>query len=199
MNQSIPIIILLLIPGTILAGDLMRGKQKTDRTIQLTAVVAATPEQVFQLWSTEEGVQRFFAPKARVGTQPGDPYEMIFEPEMDPDGSSFGTRGARLLKSERNRFLAFEWITFVATKDADTGPPYAPPEERNVNPLPTWVEIEIQPVSSEPVKTEVHLTHYGFKSGGKWDASFLYFQKGWARVLERLENYCREAGESEAL
>lgn len=191
MFNSIATILLLLIPATILAGDLMQGKHETDHTIRLTSIVSASPEQVFQLWSTEEGVTKFFAPKARIGKRAGDPYEMIFEPEMDPDGSSFGTKGARLLKIEENHLLAFEWITFVATRDADTGPPYMPPEERNANPLPTWVEIEIEPLHSDSSKTEVRLTHYGFRSGGKWDASFVYFQKGWARVLQRMEEYCR--------
>jgi hypothetical protein len=37
------------------AANLMAGKQKTDRTIFLEAIVAASPAEAFRLWTSRKG------------------------------------------------------------------------------------------------------------------------------------------------
>src|SRR3954471_22999768 len=91
--------------------DLMVGKQKTDRTIFLEAVIAAPPAEVFGLWTSAEGIKKFFAPDARVDATVGGRYEILFAPKKDPEGNSHGTKGARIVKLVPNKELAFEWIT----------------------------------------------------------------------------------------
>src|SRR6185436_19323027 len=109
-------------------------------TIRLEKMVACTPQRAFALWSTDDGVQAFFAPASRIGRAAGDEYTILFSPAADPQGLSHGTKGARILAMSPGRFLAFEWITFAG--DATLGrnaPPVAAASIRNESPLPTWV------------------------------------------------------------
>jgi uncharacterized protein YndB with AHSA1/START domain len=172
------------------AAALMEGKKATDRTIHLDTFVDLSPSEVFQLWTSVDGVKKFFAPEARIDARPGGRYTIIFFPSKDPDGDSHGTKGARVLELVPNRRLAFEWITFAGDEIlGHNAPPYAPPAERNVKPLPTWVEINFESVEGQPNKTHVVFAHYGFGDGEKWEKSYRWFGKAWKGVLDRLADY----------
>ena len=173
-------------------AHLMEGKQKTDRTIFLEATVDAPPAEVFRLWTSEEGIKKFFAPAARVEASVGGPYEIIFAPDKDPEGNSHGTKGARILRLVPGKELAFEWVTFAGDELLGrNAPPYAPAAERNVRPLPTWVELTFEPVKGQPEKTHVRFAHYGFREGEKWEKSHQWFERAWKGVLDELAAYCQ--------
>lgn len=179
--------------------NLMQGKQKTDRSIFLEATVAAPPAEVFRLWTSEDGIKKFFAPAARVEAIVGGRYEIIFAPAKDPEGNSHGTKGARILKLVPEKELAFEWVTFAGDELLGrNAPPYAPPAERNVRPLPTWVELTFEPVEGQPEKTQVRFAHYGFRDGEKWERSFHWFKRAWKGVLDELAAYCQNRKSAEA-
>ena len=180
-------------------ANLMQGKQKTDRTIFLEATVDASPAEVFRLWTSEEGIKKFFAPAARVEARVGGRYEIIFAPAKDPEGDSHGTKGARILKLVPEKELAFEWITFAGDELlSSNAPPYAPAAERNIRPLPTWVELTLESVATQPEKTHVRFTHYGFRAGEKWEKSFRWFERAWNGVLDELAAYCQNRKSSDA-
>ena len=171
---------------------LMSGKVKTDRTILLDVTVEAPPSDVFRLWTTADGIKKFFAPDARIDPIIGGRYQIIFFPAKDPEGISHGTKGARVLKLVADKELAFEWITFAGDELlGDNAPPYAPPAERNVDPLPTWVEMSFGAVEGKPNKTRVKFAHYGFRQGEKWEESYQWFKRAWDGVLNELATYCR--------
>jgi uncharacterized protein YndB with AHSA1/START domain len=173
--------------------SLMNGKLKTDRTIFLDAIVAAPPSTVFKLWTSEDGIRKFFAPNARIDPCVGGRYQVLFAPAQDPEGDSHGTKGARILKLVENRELAFEWITFAGDELlGKNAPPYAPPAERNINPLPTWVELAFERIEGEPNKTHLRFAHYGFREGEKWERSFQWFERAWKGVLNQLQSYCED-------
>jgi hypothetical protein len=96
-------------------APLMDGKVKTANTIVLEAETQCSPEESYALWSTAEGVQRFFAPAARIDARPGGEYTVLFFPDKDPEGLSHGTKGARVLKAVPGKSLALEWITFAVS------------------------------------------------------------------------------------
>jgi uncharacterized protein YndB with AHSA1/START domain len=172
--------------------NLMTGKQKTERTIVLDALVDAPPHEVFRLWTSAEGIKEFFAPDARVDAEAGGRYQVIFAPAKDPEGDSHGTKGARILKFVPDKELAFEWITFAGDELLGrNAPPYAPPAERNVRPLPTWVEMTFEAVEGQPNQTHVHFAHYGFREGEKWEQSYRWFGRAWKGVLDELVAYCQ--------
>lgn len=173
--------------------DLMLGKQKTDRTIFLETVVAAPPDEVFRLWTSVDGIKKFFAPEARIEATIGGRYQIIFAPARDPEGDSHGTNGARILKLVPNKGLAFEWITFAGDESLGrNAPPYAPAAERNVRPLPTWVELNFDAVPGKAEQTRLRFAHYGFREGEKWEKSFRWFERAWKGVLDALAAYCQD-------
>lgn len=181
-------------PAVAGAAGLMAGKSHTARTVRLEATVDCPPAEVYRLWTTSEGVKSFFAPDARIDARPGGRYQILFAPDRDPEGRSHGTTGARVLKLDPDREVAFEWITFAAdTLLGNNAPPYAPPAMREQRPLPTWVEIRLDPVPGDPGRTRVRFSHSGFRDGPLWERSFRWFSRVWAHVLESLAGHCRAA------
>ncbi len=181
---------------------LMAGKVETGRTIFLEATVSASPADVFRLWTTVDGVKKFLAPDARIDATPGGRYQIIFFPSKDPEGTSHGTKGARVLKVIPNREFAFEWITFagddIAGQNAPpSAPPSAPPAQRNAQPLPTWVELSFEPISGQLNQTHLKFSHHGFGEGELWDRSYHWFERAWKGVLDQLTNYCQNQNHAE--
>ena len=86
---------------------LMKGKVKTDRTVNLDAIVDASPADVYRLWTSADGVKKFFAPEAGIDPKIGGRYQIIFFPSKDPEGESHGTKGARTLDLVPNQKLVF--------------------------------------------------------------------------------------------
>jgi uncharacterized protein YndB with AHSA1/START domain len=174
------------------ANYLFDGKHKTNHTVSIDAVIDATPQEVYRLWTTEDGVKKFFAPAARIGATEGAEYTVVFSPDKDPQGLLLGTKGARILVLSPSKKISFEWITFAGdTSVGKDGPPFVPAAIRNVSPLPTWVEITLEPTKSGQ-KTTLHFRHYGFKEGEVWDQSFQWFSRVWPMVIESLQKYCTE-------
>jgi uncharacterized protein YndB with AHSA1/START domain len=172
------------------ANELMRGKVKTDKTIRLEKMMNASPDELFQMWTTEVGVHAFFAAAAKIEPKVGGAYTIIFDPAVDPTGDSLGTNGARILEFRRPGKLSFEWIAFRdAAKPGKDGPPAVAASLRNARPIPTWVELEFAAVPGDTMKTDVKLAHCGFKSGAEWDAAFNYYKSAWAAVLDRLAKW----------
>jgi uncharacterized protein YndB with AHSA1/START domain len=163
--------------------DLWRGKDRDSGVILLEEEVDARPAEVFELWTTREGVRRFLAPDARIDPRVGGRYEILFDPEADPEGVREGTRGARILEYEPPHRLAFEW----------RGRHYM--TQMNVEPLPTWVELELTPLPPDGSRTRVRLAHFGFQAGGTWDHAYAFFEQAWRTVLDRLRAACRHRDE----
>jgi uncharacterized protein YndB with AHSA1/START domain len=152
------------------------GKQLTDRAIELAVVVDATPDQVYRLWTEPELVNQWFAAESVIEQRPGAPYEIYFMKRAEAKGQRVGSAGAKGLRFEPGKRLAFEW----------TMPPMA--EELNTDPLPTWVEVEFEPVGAS--RTLVKFRHLGFQRGGKWDQCYEYFVRAWGSiVLPRLDQH----------
>lgn len=171
---------------------LMEGKVETGRTIFLEATVNAPPAEVFRLWTSVDGIKKFFAPDSRIDATPGGRYQIIFFPGGDPEGASHGTKGARILKLVPNKELAFEWITFAGDEMlGQNAPPYAPPAQRDVQPLPTWVELSFEPINGQPRQTHLKFAHHGFGEGELWDRSYRWFARAWKGVLDQLTTYCQ--------
>ena len=151
-----------------LFADVPPGKQMTDREIDHEVVVNAPKEKVFELWISEEGIKKFFGVKAEIENKVGGKYYVYFH----PDDRGLSSEGVKILRYEPSSFLSFEW----------RGKPEM--VEMNVEPFPTWVEIEFETAGNN--KTKVSLHHYGFGKGGTWDEGYEFFDKAWNQVLENL-------------
>lgn len=67
----------------------------TERAIRGEVIVPAGLDEVWNAWTTEDGIRSFFAPDVRVRLEVGGPYEIYFDPQAEP-----GRRGAEENESE---------------------------------------------------------------------------------------------------
>jgi len=144
------------------------GAGAEERRLFKEALVHAPIDQVFQAWSTTEGVKSFFAPEAEIDARPGGRYGVFFDPLGKP-----GLKGAddeRVLAVQAPTMISFTWN--------------APPHLAEARGQHTAVIVRLR---SEPNDlTRVTLTHVGWGDGGQWDQAYDYFDKAWGTVLGNL-------------
>jgi uncharacterized protein YndB with AHSA1/START domain len=141
-----------------------------ERAIREAVVVDAPVEQVWEAWTTPEGVRSFFAPACNVELRVDGPYEILFDPHA-PAGER-GAEGMRVLSFQPKTMLAFTWN--------------APPHLTEVRGQLTHVLIRLR--ARDDGRTLVTLTHSGWGEGGQWDEAFAYFERAWGQiVLPRLQ------------
>lgn len=136
-----------------------------DRVLRVEIVLDAPVEEVFALWTTEEGVRSFFAPGCRVEPRVDGAYEIHFDPAA-PSGTR-GTEGSRILVFEPPRRLAFSWN--------------APPEQPSVRAQRTVVTVDLVPEDER--RTRLRFTHSGWGEGPEWDRAYSYFDRAWAAIV----------------
>ena len=149
------------------------GKFHTGRSISFQVQVQGTPDQIFRLWVSPDGIKSFMGSGSNVDPKVGGLYEIDFG--LTPDGQAAGPRNNRVLRYMPGSALDFEW----------TMPVFA--EELNVDPLPTWVEIRLEPFGKNGDQTLVRFDHYGFGEGPQWDKCYDFFERGWFDILFRLK------------
>jgi uncharacterized protein YndB with AHSA1/START domain len=145
------------------------GAQAQERAIVKEVVVKATPEQVWQAWTTVDGIKSFFAPGARIEAKPMGLFEIHMNPYA-PDGLK-GADDMRYLALQEPRFLSFTWN--------------APPHLADARKHRTVVTVRITPVDA--ATTKVVINHSAFGDGGQWDQTYDYFNNAWGRVLANLK------------
>ena len=140
-----------------------------ERSIDKEVVIAATPEQAWQAWTTREGITSFFAPDAKIEPRVGGAFEIYINPYAEP-----GLKGAddmRFLALQPPRMLSFTWN--------------APPNLPEARQQRTFVVVRIHPVNER--ETRVTLHHTGWGDGGEWDKAYAYFDRAWGNVLGSLK------------
>ncbi len=156
------------------AQDKLYGLEKklslsTGLAIRKEVIVPATVDEVWQAWTTQEGVVTFFAPKASVELAVGGDYEMYFDPKQ-PRGQR-GSEDCKILSFVPYEMLSFTWS--------------APPSMPAVRKERTWVVLFFR--SLEEKKTQVTMVHLGWQVGEEWQKALQYFDKAWELVLSRLQ------------
>jgi uncharacterized protein YndB with AHSA1/START domain len=139
--------------------------QDLDRAVRAEVIVPSRVDEVWEAWTTEEGVRTFFAPECDIELEPGGRYEMFFD--LDAEPGSRGGEGMRVMAVQPKRMLAFTWN--------------APPDLPTVRGQRTHVVVRFQKV--DEVHTKVTLVHDGWGEGEEWDAAYQYFLQAWKRVV----------------
>ena len=70
-----------------------------ERMIEKSVIVPAAIQPVWDAWTTSEGAQTFFAPRANIELSVGGPYELLFD--LDAPVGSQGAEGMRVLSYQR--------------------------------------------------------------------------------------------------
>jgi uncharacterized protein YndB with AHSA1/START domain len=141
----------------------------TERSLDKEVVVSATPEQVWQAWTTREGIVSFFAPDAKIEPKVGGAFEIYFDPGA-PAGMK-GADGMRFMALQPGKMISFDW----------NAPPFLP-EARAQR---TFVVVRFAPVDERSTRVSLH--HAGWGEGGEWDKAHAYFDRAWGNVLANLK------------
>lgn len=136
-----------------------------NRSIQFSEIIPAPIGQVWQAWTTEEGVRTFFAPECRIDLAPGGAYEMYFD--VDSPAGSKGGEGCKLLAFDEPHMLSFTWN--------------APPELPLIRSQFTHVMVHLSSISDN--ETLVTLVHDGWGNSEKWDEGIAYFERAWGEIV----------------
>jgi uncharacterized protein YndB with AHSA1/START domain len=140
-----------------------------ERAIEKSVVVDATVDQVWDSWTTRDGIVAFFAPDAKIEPRVGGAFAIHFDPLAQP-----GMKGAddmRFMAVQPKKMISFDW----------NAPPHLP-EARAQR---TFVVVRFEPVAER--QTRVTLHHTGWGDGGQWDKAYDYFDRSWGSVLGNLQ------------
>ena len=160
--------ILLLSFAVALCG--VSSAQPLAPDITVTKVIDAPVADVWKAWTTVEGIESFFAPKAaKVVPEPGGAFELWFGVDY-PEGTR-GSEGCMFHSVTPMRRLVFEWN--------------APPTIPTIRKLRTLVYLDFAPADGN--RTSLTLRNFGYGDGEEWAQNKAYFQSAWPAVMASLE------------
>lgn len=140
-----------------------------ERSIDKEVEVAASVDQVWDAWTTRDGIRSFFAPDANIDARVGGAFQIYIDPLAEP-----GLKGAdemRFMALQPKKMISFDWN--------------APPHLAQARKQRTFVVVRFEPVSDKVTRVTLH--HTGWGSGGEWDKAFDYFERAWPSVLGNLK------------
>lgn len=150
----------------------LAAPEVSKAAIEVEAQVQRGREEVYRLWTTQEGLKSFLGVESTVDLRIGGPFELYFAPDA-PAGQR-GAEGCRILSYVPGRMISFTW----------NAPPKFPAEREQR----TWVVVEF--IEMDEKRTRVRLSHMGFGEGGNWEDVRKYFAAAWPNVLGALARHC---------
>ena len=141
------------------------SEQNGEKSIRLEQNVNANIQDVWNAWTTEEGVKSFFAPACNIDLKVGGAYEMLFDLKAEPGFQ--GGEGLTIMALQPPKMLSFTWN--------------APPAFPKVRGQLTHVIVRFDEVSEN--ETKVTLNHDGWGEGKEWEEVYDYFVVGEIQFL----------------
>lgn len=143
----------------------------TNKKIIRKTIISRSIDEVWNLWSTNEGTQKLFGAETLIEMTPFGKFEIYFD-STAPEGLR-GSESCQVLS-----FIPYEMLSFTWN---------APPihEEIRNHAYKTWVVINMKSIQEQ--STEVTLIHLGWPEGEKWDAVYAYFEHAWSTVFEGMK------------
>jgi uncharacterized protein YndB with AHSA1/START domain len=168
-------VVLMAVGATV--GPAVAGAQSLAPDITVTKVINAPIADVWKAWTTAEGIESFWAPKAvKVDPVPGGAFELWFGLK-NPEGSR-GSEGCLVHSVTPMEQFVFEWN--------------APPDFPSIRKLRTLVYVDFKPLPDN--RTEVTLRNFGYGAGEDWAKVKAYFAKAWPAVMGSLEKHFAPKG-----
>lgn len=134
------------------------------RTIHYEVEVNGTLEDVWNAWTSEEGIKSFFAPGCHLDFRIDGLYEVFFFPENAPGFR--GAEGTRIMAIEPQQMLSFTW---------NQTPDLSIREQR------TLITLKFRQL--EDNKTQLIFIQTGWGDGPEWDKAYAYFTEAWGNVV----------------
>ena len=130
-----------------------------ESAIEKSVLVNASLDEVWQAWTTREGIVSFFAPDAKVEPHVGGAFAIYIDP-----GAAPGMKGGddmRFLALQPKQMISFDWN--------------APPHLAQARQQRSFVVVRFAPVSHKSTRVSLH--HSGWGDGGEWDMAYTYFDR----------------------
>ncbi len=142
----------------------------SDKKLIKSKIFFQPLENIWEAWTTHEGLKKFFGKDNFIELIPGGAFEIYFL--MDNPVGLRGSEGCRILSFLPKKILSFSWNV--------------PPQFEDVrnSVYHTWVVIEFIFVSEHA--TRIMLTHLGWPTDEKWNVVYDYFDKAWDTVFTQL-------------
>ncbi|MGB2805526.1 MAG: SRPBCC domain-containing protein, partial [Candidatus Zixiibacteriota bacterium] len=118
------------------AHDFVDVKDQSNRILRKEIIVPAAPKEVWDAWTTTEGVKTFFSSQAKVELAVGGPFEIYFL--LDAPHGARGSEGCRVLSYVPPKMLSFSWN--------------APPEFEKLRGKHTIVVVRLEEAGSGKAK-----------------------------------------------
>lgn len=140
-----------------------------EKVIETTRIVSSNKKRVWNLWTTGEGIGKFFCPNNKIELKIGGAFELYFLQDNEP--GTQGSEGCKILSYIPYEMLSFSWN--------------APPQFPNVRDQHTWCVVRFEEVDNGLMG--VDFVHLGWGEGEEWDQVYAYFQKAWNHVFDNFE------------
>lgn len=141
-------------------------KEKLEFEININA----SPEEVYNAWTTLEGIKTFFAPDGKIEIKLFGDYHIYFFPDY-PEGSR-GAEDEKIIGYEENKMISFTWGF----------PPMLPDLRANQKTI-----VTIKFFETENGKTKMIFRQTGWGENEEWQKGYNYFINAWGKsVLPKL-------------
>ena len=140
-----------------------------ERSLDKQVEVAATLDEVWDAWTTREGIVSFFAPDGKIEPRVGGAFQIYIDPLAEP--GSKGADDMRFMALQPKKMLSFDWN--------------APPSLPQARAQRTFVVLRFEPLGDKLTRITLH--HTGWGDGGEWDKAHAYFDRAWGGVLGNLK------------
>lgn len=141
-------------------------------TLEFTTVFSCSVDELWNAWTTREGITSFFAPDCNIELQVDGKYEVFFD--LNKPYGLMGSEGMRIMAIELNSLLSFSWN--------------APPSISDIRNQRTQVALHFKKLSSN--ESQLVLINSGYGAGTQWQKAYKYFEHAWGKVvLPRLKDY----------
>lgn len=140
----------------------------TERVLRKEVTVKASIDDVWHAWTTSDGIESFFAPKAIVELRVGGSYELHMKADA-PQGKR-GTEGCHVLSYLPKEMLSFEWNF--------------PPTVPNLRDAGAHTHIVLMFDRLDNDQVRVRLAQLGWQEGEDWDKGYAYFDRAWTHVMQ---------------
>lgn len=136
-----------------------------EKSIIIETEINASVDEVWEAWTTPEGVKSFFAPDCKIELTVNGEYEIYFD--KDAPAGSRGSEGVRIMAIQPGKMFSFNWN--------------APPHFRETRNQRTHVTLRFYSIDQK--KTRLILIQDGWGDGGEWDLTYEYFVKAWGKIV----------------
>jgi uncharacterized protein YndB with AHSA1/START domain len=140
--------------------------------LNLKIILNAPLEEVWNAWTDDSIIVKWFSPNAYIESCLGGAYELYFDPN---DHNHMSTIGCKVTEYQPMNHLSFTW----------KGPDQYADIMNNPDNL-THVKVKL---SREGEETTVSLTHECWGEGDKWVEAKEWHRKAWEGVFKELNQF----------